>query len=311
MKQVIGAFVLACAGLALTAAVAAPAGEKWKITSQMQMGGMSMPGQSNEICKQPGDDSVPMKTEENCELYDVKRSGNTQSFKMRCTGKDAAQGAGEFTYLGPDHYKGKMQVAVDGESMTMAVEGQKIGACDGGEINLKAKEYEDMAKQQMALSAQAQKEQCRKLAAEATSPGIMKQYCTDPADRQTFCAAVQTHDKFLALSEMEKRGNGGEKPLTESASLCAFGIDAKRQELCKSAYAYGNIRFIGSQCPAEAEALAKAQCAGRRYTAIADQYRDFCASYAQAEAEREANSPAGKTKSMFNMGKKALGLFNN
>ncbi len=309
MNTLFKVLLLTCISTSL--AYGAVEGEKWKITSSMQMSGMTMPAMSNEICKQPGDDSVPVKQEKNCEVYDINRTGNVQSFKMRCTGKEAMEGSAEFTYLGPDHYKGKMLVNAQGESMTMNMEGRKIGSCDGGEINLKAKEMQAQAQQQMAQNEKMMAEACRKFAAEGNNPYMMTTQCKDPADRQTFCAAARTHDNFLSLSEMEKASAGsnapGARPLAETEQLCGFSATAQREQLCNSAEQAGKVKFIVSQCPVQAQTLAAAQCAGRRYTAIAEQYRDFCASYASNEAQQAENTPAGKAKGLFGKGKKALG----
>ena len=304
-KQILGALLLTCTGLSVAVAADTPQGEKWKITSSMQMAGMSVPGQSSEICKQPGEDNVPVKAEKNCEVYDVKRTGNTQTFKMRCTGKDAMEGTAEFTYLGKDSYKGKMQVKAQGETMTMAYEGQKLGACDGGEVNLKAKEMIAAGEKQRAEGERMQQESCHKMAAEGGSPDVMKQLCKDPKDKETYCAAVQTHEKFLPLSKAEKRSSA--RPLQDAGAYCGFAVDKTRAQLCKSAGE--NFEFLANECPVEATALAKAQCAGRKYTAISDKYRGFCSSYASAQQEAEANSPTGKAKGLLDKAKGIGGLF--
>ncbi len=306
MKQLISALVLTCAGVSLAvAADTPPGGEKWKITTSMQMAGMSLPGQSSEFCKAPGEDSAPVKAEKNCEIYDMKRSGNTQSFKMRCTGKDAMEGSALFTYLSSDHYTGKMDVKTGGETMSMAYEGQKLGACDGGETNLKAKQMLADAKQQQIEAEKADKERCHKFAADATSPDVMKAYCKDPEDRKVFCSAVVTHDKFLPLSKAERVNRGVNHPLTDAAEVCGFDIKKQRAQLCQSAEYRDKLEFLGSECPVEAATLAQAQCAGRRYTAISDKYRSFCANYASNQPADD--SPAGAVKGLFNKGKRGLG----
>jgi hypothetical protein len=304
------ALLLTCAGTSLS--MAAVEGEKWKISSSMQMSGMTMPAMSNEICKQPGDDSVPMKTEKDCTIYDNKRVGNVQSFKMRCTGKEAVEGSAEFTYLGPDHYKGKMIVNTQGQTMTMNMEGQKIGSCDGGEINLKAKEMQAQAQQQMAQSEKAMAETCRKFALEGINVQMMQNQCKDPADRQTFCNSFNTHDKFLMAADVEKQAGSnnnypGSRPLSEASAMCGFPIEGTRAQLCSTAEQAGKLKFIISQCPVQGQQMAAAHCAGRRYTAIAEQYRDFCSNYASNEAQQAENTPAGKAKGIFSKGKKALG----
>lgn len=319
MNNVCKLLLLTCAGTSLALAQGTPEGEKWKITNSMQMAGMSMPGMSNTICQQPGGESAPIKTEENCEIYDMKRSGNVQSFKMRCTGKNAAEGTAEFTYLSPDHYKGKMEVTTQGETMVMSYEGQKLGKCDGSETNIQAKKMVAEGERQKKQAEAQMAEHCHDLAAKAEGPSFLNA-CKDPADKRVYCEAVKKHDNFKRLAEQERmaaRTNNSDpnaKPLTESARVCGFAIETEREGLCRSADQAGNLDFIASQCPVQAEALAAAQCAGRRYTAIAERYRNFCSSFAsnQAQDDQQPQTPAEKTKGLFNKGKKALGgLFSN
>lgn len=306
MKHAVSALIVTCLGISLAHAADAPPGEKWRVKTTMQMAGISMPGRSTEFCKQPGDDTVPVKTDKNCEVYDAKRSGNTQTFKMRCTGKEAMEGSGEFTYLGKDSYTGKMQVKAQGQEMTMAYEGQKLGACDGGETNLKAKEMIARGEKQRAEGERMQAESCHKMAAEGGSPEVMKQLCKDPKDKEVYCAAVQTHEKFLQLSKAEKGSSA--RPLQDAAAYCGFAVDTTRTKLCKNAGE--NFDFLASECPIESAELAKAQCAGRKYTAISNKYRGFCSAYASEQQEAEANTPTGKAKGLLQKAKGIGGLFN-
>jgi hypothetical protein len=293
-------------------------GEKWRVTSSMQMQGMSMPGQTSEICKTGGSDEPPMKMEKNCQMYDAKRSGNTQTFKMRCTGKDAMEGSGEFTYLGTDHYKGRMQVNMEGQQMSMAYEGQKLGACDGGEMNTKAKQMIEQSQQQ---SAQMMKQQCHDAAKAATLPSMMA-ICKDPQDIKTYCSNFQTHKTFLAQADLQRMSAGqpqstamGGKPLDESAKLCGTSAESVRSNLCKTAESKDELNFLAKECEAQALVLAKAQCAGRRYTGVSEKYRGFCSNFSNmmdkggsdATSTPESTTPADKPKGLFNKGKKALG----
>lgn len=333
MNNVCKVLLLTCAGTSLALAQGAVEGEKWKITSSMQMAGMSMPGMSQEICKEPGQDSAPIKTDDNCQIYDMQRSGNTQSFKMRCTGKDAVEGSAKFTYLGADRYQGRMEMTTDGETMVMNYEGQKVGQCDGREINLQAKKMIAEGERQQKQAEQAQVKMCRDMAAKGEDPYFLTM-CKDPADKQTYCTAVRKPDNFRRLSDMERKNvrynpaaanNPNGKPLTESARVCGFSVEQEREGLCQLADRNGDLNFIVTECPGQAQALAAAQCAGRRYTAIADRYRNFCSEFASNESRDERQSaqeqeqaqdqPQGageKTKGLFNKGKKALGgLFSN
>ncbi len=321
MKHVWKGLLLGCAAASLALAQGATPGEKWRVKTSMQMSGMSMPGQTMEICKPVDTDSVPLKTDDNCQIYDVKRAGNTQSFKMRCTGEEAMEGSAEFTYLGADRYQGKMLMNMRGETMTMAYEGQKLGGtCDAGAMKREADRMIAQSQQQQAAYEQAQKDSCRKMAAEGSTPAMMGTHCKDPEDIKTFCSAVRTHDRFAHLAKADKKAHPeanfpGARPLSESAALCGFQVDAERTRLCETAEANGKLGFIASECPVQAQALARTHCAGRSYTTISDRYRNFCAEFAstqQEEARRaEENSPTGKAKGLLNAGKKAFGLFNN
>lgn len=321
MKHVWKGLLLGSAAASLALAQGYTPGEKWKVTTSMQMSGMSMPAQTMEICKPTDADAVPVKTDDNCQIYDVKRSGNTQSFKMRCTGEEPAEGSAEFTYLGSDRYQGKMLVNTSGQTMTMAYEGQKLGgACDAGALKRETERMIAQSERQQAEYDRMQAESCRKLAADASAPSMMGTQCKDPEDIKTFCSVVRTHDRFEGFAEAEQSAGPnanfpGARPLTEAATLCGFAIEGERARLCESAEVNGKFDFIASQCPVQAQALARVHCAGRSYTSIADRYRGLCAAIAHAQQEeqrrQEEQSPAGKAKGLLNAGKKALGLFNN
>jgi hypothetical protein len=317
MKKTCALLLLACAGSSL--AQDAAQGEKWRITTSMQMAGMSMPGMSTEICKQPGDDSAPVRTEENCEIYDMQRNGNVQSFKMRCTGRNEMHGVAQLTYQGEDRYQGRMEMTTQGQTMVMNYEGRKVGRCDGGEINLQARRMVAEGERQQQLADQQLKESCRNLAAKAEGPAFFSM-CKDPADKQTYCEAVRKPENFQRLSEQEQRylrdtpndTSVYARPLTESARICGFVVEREREGMCALADQSGNLDFIASQCPTQAAGIAATHCAGRRYTAIAERYRNFCSRFAsnQAQQQQQADQPATpmeRTKGLFNKGKKALG----
>lgn len=321
MKHLWKGLLLTCAAASLALAQGAQPGEKWRVKSTMQMSGMTLPGQTMEICKPTDPDAVPMKTDDDCKIYDMKRSGNTQSFKMRCTGEEPVEGAAEITYLGSDRYQGKMLMNTHGETMTMNYEGQKLGgACDAGAMKREAERMQADAQRQQEQYEQATANNCHTIAEQGSSPQLMLNMCKDPADVKTFCSAVRTHDHFLDLSQSEKQAPpaanfAGSHPLSESAQLCGFTIEVERTRLCETAEANGKLEFISKECPIQAQALARTQCAGRSYTTVSDRYRSFCAEFAsnqrEAQQRQEANSPTGKAKGLLNAGKKAFGLFNN
>ena len=80
----------ACALVASTVAAAVDMQEGlWEITTRMEMPGMPfpMPAMTNKVCIGKGEEKNPGKSKEDkdCEMTDVKTSGNKTSWKMRCT----------------------------------------------------------------------------------------------------------------------------------------------------------------------------------------------------------------------------------
>ena len=321
MNKLCKLLLLTCAGTSLAQAQAVE-GEKWKITSSMQMSGMSMPGQTQEFCKQPGADAAPIKTDDNCKIYDMKRTGNVQSFKMRCTGEQAMEGSAQFTYMGADRYQGKMEMNTQGQTMVLNYEGQKIGQCDGRETNLMAKKMIADAEREQKKAEAALSENCHKQAAAAEGPYFLTM-CKDPADKRAYCEAVRRPENFKRLADQERRNarfsqdtSPNARPLSESGRLCGFAVEQEREGLCRVAEQKNDLNFIATECPTQAAGIAAAQCAGRRYTAIAERYRSFCSEFAsnqsqdeqqQQAQEQQPQTPAEKTKGLFNKGKKALG----
>jgi hypothetical protein len=319
MKHVWKGLLSSCVVMSLALAQGATPGEKWRVTTTMQMSGMTMPGQTMDFCKPTSADALPMKTDDQCQIYDMKRTGNSQSFKMRCSGEEPMEGAAEFTYLGTDRYQGKMLMKMRGDTMTMAYEGQKIGgACDAGAMKREAERMQADAQRQQQQYDQAMAENCHKAAADGSTYMLTGQ-CKDPADIKMFCSAVRTHDHFGDFAQADKQARPevnfpGSRPLAEAAQLCGFQVEAERVRLCETAEANGKLEFLGNNCPVQAQALASTQCAGRSYTSLSDKYRNFCIQFAsnQREEQRreEENSPTGKAKGLLNAGKKAFGLFN-
>ncbi|MFO1408980.1 MAG: DUF3617 family protein [Steroidobacteraceae bacterium] len=299
--------LLACLLAATLDAVAAdaPAGERWRITTSMEMMGMKMPGRTSEICKEAS--APPVAAEKNCQMTESTRSGNTIRFRMHCTGENAAEVDGTSTLIGPDHSRTVMHMKMAQGEMTMNSEGEKLGACTGSESNLVAKKeaakMQAMGARVQAEAQQAQAKSCADAARTADSPYLMTQMCKDPETVKTYCANFQTHKAFRKQAEEEARTaragvavpSGAEahmQPMSTSAKLC--GVDARqlRTRLCSTAEAQGQFGFIASQCPVLAKVIAQRECAGRSYTTISARYRDICASLAQPSEDDGAQAPA-------------------
>ena len=131
------ALAATCFTLALPLqALAAGEGEWWEMTTKMEMPGMpAMPGgQTVKFCRIKGDEGKPVKSDEdkNCSITDVKNAGNTMTFNMKCTGKDAMTGSGVLTNT-PTTFNQKIKMRSGGDDMVMVSTGKRVGgACKAG-----------------------------------------------------------------------------------------------------------------------------------------------------------------------------------
>ena len=105
----------------------------WEITTKMQMQGMDMPPAKHTQCITKSD-LVPQGSQQQgqeCEITDVKKSGNTVTWTMKCTGQGGEViGTGEITYSG-DSFKGTMTITMPQANMEMTsnLSGKRIGKC--------------------------------------------------------------------------------------------------------------------------------------------------------------------------------------
>ena len=108
---------------------------KWEITTQTEMEGMAMsiPPITHTQCIK-GDELVPQSQEANqeCQVTDIKTSGDTVSWKIVCSGQNGGmEGTGEVTYKG-DTMEGTMDMVIQGAGMQVKnkISGKRIGDCD-------------------------------------------------------------------------------------------------------------------------------------------------------------------------------------
>lgn len=124
---------LLLASLASPASSEAPAtGESWEITSQMVMEGMpmQMPKQTQRVCQEKNWSEPPgAKRDENCRITDLKTVGNTTTWNMTCTGRDAMSGRGEITRT-PNAYNGAITMSSEHGGMKIQLSGKLLGECE-------------------------------------------------------------------------------------------------------------------------------------------------------------------------------------
>src|SRR3990172_3705556 len=95
MKELLSGMVL-LAAMSPTSALAAGSDELWEMTTKMDMPGMPMPAMTQTVCLRKGESYKPGKVphQKNCEMTDLKVSGNKTTWKMHCTGRDAMEARG-------------------------------------------------------------------------------------------------------------------------------------------------------------------------------------------------------------------------
>jgi hypothetical protein len=277
VKHVVGgvALVLGCVA---SLAWAAP-GEYWEITNKVEMQGMSMPGMTQKVCMPKGGEKDPRNSaDKDCQMTDMKASGNKSSWKMRCDKNgEVMTGSGEMT-TSSDRTEGTINITTaKSGSMTMSFVNKRLGgACDSDELK---KKFEAQA---AAANAQ-QAKMCDGLTTNrewlARSSMILGKDAVCAAKKDQFCELMQRDsgrdvDVYFTLKKSDGSVSKG----------CGISMDAAKKSLCKSVDA--NNRDFGkqlrggmgamytqslrSECPAEmktyAEVSRKRYCEGRGFT---------------------------------------------
>lgn len=251
---------LVCVGISLvlgfvgTLALAAP-GEYWEMTNKMEMEGMSMPGMTNKVCVAKGSEKDPRSTaDKDCEMYDMKMSGNKSSWKMRCN-KDGENmtGSGEMTST-PDRNEGKMtfNTAKTGTMSITFVNKRVGGTCDSEEMKKKFDAMQDANNKQVA--------QQQAMACEGYKRNLGRN--------------VKTYFELkLGAPSMIK--------------TCGIDIDSAKKALCKSVSA-DNAEFT-KQIRGDANYFSKnlqAECPGEMKTYMEVSRKRYCEGRAFTEKQR-------------------------
>jgi len=287
--------------------VGAETGERWRVSSTMTMGSMTMPTQTAEICGARKGDTAPIKSEKNCEVTENKHVGNKQTIKMHCTGEHPADATVEITYDRTDHYLGKMTMVSQKGQVVMNMEGQKLaGTCDP---DLQKQQNQAMAEQIRSQRAANMQSGCANAATSLETTAFVGPLaqCKDPDGVRAYCERMQTHDGFETLSSREKddaslksmpaemRESTGH-PLGASAKLCSVDVEKLRTKLCTSADGRTQATFLLNHCPAQTKTIAQRECSGREPSAITlSPYAELCSRYA---AQQTRTNPSAGTASV-------------
>lgn len=206
------------------------AGEKWKITSNVSMpgmtmpampagmkmppgmampGGMGMPSQAMEVCQAKGTSSTEAaEKQKNCTITNKRMVAGKQTAHMVCTQEGhTVEGDVEMESLGPDHYRTTMHMKTESGAMDMVSEGQKIGGdCDANEMKRKGQEMVARGNALKAQGEQAIAQQCHDMATQMQIQAFGKgNLCQDPADRVLLCKSAQSYDNFGNLLNAKRQ----------------------------------------------------------------------------------------------------------
>lgn len=275
-------------------------GEYWEVTSRMEMEGMpfAMPATTRKVCVAKGSEKDPRQSAPNkdCEMTDVKFSGNKTSWKVRCDHNgDITEGTGEFTH-GSDSYQGTMHMKGNSHGramdMTMALSGKRVGgSCEPGE-EVKA----------------AQKQACETPGFTATEwIGSADRFLRDtslcPGKKEELCDAVgrdapRNTDVYQALVQAEKY-NGG-----LIAKSCKLNMASITDSICGSVNE-NNFESMAQFCPAEAKNIMEARREREQSNSSGRSYSSASSSN-QPAAGSSSSNPANP---LLDSAKKLKGLF--
>lgn len=257
-------------------------GDEMRVTTRMDMGGMSMPATTSTVCmpRSVTAEDGPVDRPENCQMVDFSSSGNTTRFRMRCTGEMEGEMEGETTTT-PKGYKTRMTMQAEGRTMVTTQEAEKTGKeCDAAEQERKMKAM--MAKAE-ADSAKVMAEICARGAKEVSQvPTFFGKdaTCKNPADLKTLCTSVRTPKGYYRLYDAQTAKMYGNEPAGVKAleSSCALkGPAPLKEELCGQAEVKRWWNFLAKECPVQAQVVASRECAGRDFTALqGSPYAGFC-----------------------------------
>lgn len=297
MRPVIPTVFLATALAALMAPTtrAAEPGNLWQVETTMEMTGMKMPARSHQICtpvESEGPEALAGGDSE-CTMSNVEKSAGRFSYDVTCP---QGSGSGEMIYRGKDSYTSRMTMQAEGQTMTMTTQGKRIGDCDASQLK----------KQVAAVQAHAQAQASAGMAQVCESavstmlPSQLQTYECDPKYRKSLCDRFATKAGFAEVAPRERTGQPmlDSGTLPEIAKYCGTDAEKLRGRFCGEAAKSEDLEFLGPNCPAQAQAIAARECAGRSFSSPpAPRYGEFCSNYARASMQggRDAapTTPAG------------------
>jgi len=256
----------------------------WEIATRTEMAGMSMPGQTSQVCirkgRNVGEASVPK--QDNCKVTEMKTIGNKTTFAMECQGQEPMSMRGETTAT-PTSFDTRMSMKGTKKGsdidMTMTSIGKRLGACT------------DQSEQAIAgMKAQGQAE--------------LAKVCTDAADKFQYTMFAQgmacEGNRKSLCDKVTGLAPGMMKPAGFRAAVDKPGIDSVRgsfdacvsssprpdfaataRAACGDAVGTRDWAFLGiGACDAEVMQQAPSRCVGRDYYTVDKSLVPMCNRYA-------------------------------
>lgn len=297
----------------------------WEHAVEMEMPGFKMPATTHRSCAPRDGLAEPPgsgRNDDKCRVENLKNDGKRMTWTMVCEGPEPMTGQGDITYSA-EGYTGLMTMKGRQGEMTMRMRGKRLGEpCDAGEQKRKVAALQKRAEEAQATAGAAY---CDGALMNLTAQPFREPDGLCKARKAELCGRTGTRQAYLHLSRA-----GMEQQRAELQALCGkdplAGLPALCAESQRDAAQPGKGReeafdFLGRHCPAETQALAQQRCAGRSYTGVEAEYRDFCTRYAKellvtrkpAPGQPASAEDAAKQKAKeeaVEKGKKALkGLF--
>ncbi len=294
MKKLLAASIALITSVFAVNAIAAP-GEYWEVTTKMDMPGMpmAMPATTQKVCVAKGGANDPRHTskDKDCEMSDVKVSGNKSSWTVKCNRRgEEWTGKGEQTTSG-DSYKGSMQMSGKSRSgrdmnMNMSYSGKRVGgSCDS----------EEMAKQAEAQGNQMKAQMCDTSQIRNTAEWINMSNLYLPkeapcfAKKQQLCDQVRKDaprdaDAYSAMVQYDQRFKG-QPHVVGVAQGCGLNMADTTKSIC-STLNDKNFRTLAGYCPAEVKAECKT-LNGKNYSLLSSYCPAEAKAYRVAERKRE------------------------
>jgi hypothetical protein len=267
--------------------------ELWNMSTRMELAGMPAQAMNHQVCMQKGETQPEkMSQDKNCKVTDQRKVGNTFTWKIVCTGRDAMTGEGQMTRSGNAmDGRMRMQGKSGGEPMDMTIvySGKLAGGCNAGERQKKQQAQADA----MVAQGNAQMAQM--------CTDSMEKYITQmfegegaicKAQKPEFCAHVtKTTQAMRTPAGYRKSAKAAD--WDEVGKVCKVNMASVRGSACKSAMGGRDWDFVGEHCPAESKKIAAEHCAGRDYTAaMSSEYKPICGRYARRGAEEKPAAAA-------------------